>query len=306
MQLAVIDIGSNTIKMDIFNCKKDRLTSVYSKTENTGLINYYEEGRLSDKGIRVLSDTVADLAAEAGRKKCFYVFPFATASIRRASNSEQILEAVKEYTGISIDLLDGGDEAAFSFAGVVQSLGKELPKSGLMADMGGGSTEVVAFTDSSVRESRSLDIGVLAMYNDFVGEILPAAGECKSIRKFAASGFKKLKFIKNYGSSLYMIGGTARAIVKLHASLNHRPFTLPYTMTKGELDGLLAALLSKSDKSAKIAAISEIPARIHTVCPGICAISELMRLGGCERITVTAASVREGYAMYSAKLNGIR
>lgn len=305
MQLAVIDIGSNTIKMNIYNSSKGKLTDLYTKTENTGLINYYENGILSEKGIRVLSDTVADLAAEAGRKKCFYVFPFATASIRRASNSAEIIEKVKQSTGFTIDLLDGKDEAIFSFAGISRALGKSMPKVGLMADMGGGSTEIVSFGEKGALSSVSLDVGVLAMYNDYVRDILPGSGECKAMRKFSYSAFKKVDFVRNSRSDLYMVGGTAKAAAKLHACLNHRPFELPYVLDRADLDRLLEKILSKDDKSAKIAAISEIPSRIHTVCPGICAISELMRAAGSEKLTVVQASVREGYAMYSAKLHAI-
>ena len=305
MELAVIDIGSNTIIMTVYYSSKGKLKEVYTKSEHTGLINYIENGALSDKGIRILSDTVADLAAEAGRKKCFYVFPFATASLRRASNSAEIIERVKTETGYQIDLLDGEDEAAFSFSGLTKTMKGQLAKSGLMADLGGGSTETVAFEDDHPVDSASSGIGVLALYNRFVSGILPAKGEIKDIRKFCYAEFKKLAFIKGCGETVYMIGGTARAIAKLHAALSSRPFTLPYTLNKAELDGLLERLVSKEDKNIKITAIEQIPSRIHTVCPGICAISELLHASGAEKIVVTSASVREGYALYAAKLNNI-
>lgn len=305
MELAVIDIGSNTIIMTVYYSSKGKLRDVYTKTEHTGLINYIENGALSDKGIRVLSDTVSDLAAEAGRKKCFYVFPFATASLRSASNSAEIIERVYKETGYQIDLLDGEDEAAFSFSGLTRTMKGQLGKSGLMADMGGGSTETVAFEGDHPVESASSDIGVLALYDRFVSGILPSKGEIKDIRKFCRSEFKNLSFIKGRGDTVYMIGGTARAIAKLHSSLSSRPFTLPYTLKISDLESLLDRFISKEDKAVKITAIEQIPARIHTVCPGICAISELLSASGADKIVVTSASVREGYALYAAKLNNI-
>ena len=305
MELAVIDIGSNTIIMTVYYSSKGKIREVYTKSEHTGLINYIENGALSDKGIRILSDTVADLAAEAGRKKCFYVFPFATASLRSASNSAEIIEKVGQETGYKIDLIDGEDEAAFSFSGLTRTMKGRLGKNGLMADMGGGSTETVAFEDSHPVDSASTGIGVLALYDRFVSGILPSKGEIKGIRKFCYAEFKKLDGIKGRGDTVYMIGGTARAIAKLHAAVSSRPFTLPYTLSKEELDGLLDRLVSKEDKGIKITAIEQIPARIHTVCPGLCAISELLHASGADRIMVTAASVRDGYALYAAKLNNI-
>ena len=174
-----------------------------------------------------------------------------------------------------------------------------------MADMGGGSTEIVSFREAHSFESVSLGIGVLALYRDHVKGILPGAAECKNIKKYCSSLYKKTPFIKNYGDSLYMIAGTSKAIAKLHAYINDRPLVLPYTMTKDELDALLAAILSDKEKDTKLAAIKLSPQRIHTICPGICAISELMKASGAETMTVTSANVRDGYAAYIGKVNGL-
>ena len=305
MKLAVIDIGSNTVILSIYKAGKKTLKECYCSSVPAGLINYIEDGRLSGKGIRVLSDIIGDFEETARRKSCHYVFPFATASLRKTSNADEIIAKVHEETGYTIDLIDGDDEAAFSFASMYDTMKKEISKEGLMADMGGGSTEIVSFRSYHPYESVSLEIGVLALYRDFVNGILPSPAEIKSIRKYCSSLYRKNPFIGGYGDALYMIGGTAKAIAKLHAFTNDRPCVFPYTMSADELEKLLSDILSDRQKDAKLAAISLIPQRIHTVCPGIIAISELMKEAGAKTLTVTTANVRDGYAAYIGKVNGL-
>ena len=304
MRLAVIDIGSNTIKMTIFNNTGSALTGIMNKTENIGLISYIENGVLSEKGIRVLCDTVADLASEARRNSCLYVYPFATASLRKTENYAEIIENVKKKTGYAIDMLSGSDEASFSFNGIVKSMGDELASNGLTFDMGGGSTEIVSFKNKKLVSSVSLDIGVLALYNSFVKNVLPSKSEYKKIRKYTTKQYNSVSFLReceNVGN-IYMVGGTGKAISKLHASFSNRPLTFPYTIKKEDLADLISKLIFKKDHMTIIGAIREIPSRIHTICPGLIAITALMDAAGANNLIVTEASIREGYAMHVAKM----
>jgi len=128
MKLAVIDIGSNTVILSVYESSGKNLKEIYYNSVPVGLLNYIEEGALSEKGTRVLADTVADLAGQALRKECYCTFPFATASLRRVSNSREVIEKVRAETGYTIDLIDGQDEAAFSFASVKAVLKSDLPE----------------------------------------------------------------------------------------------------------------------------------------------------------------------------------
>lgn len=306
MRFAVIDIGSNTIKMTIFGYKSNKLYRLMHTTKNSGLIGYIENGQLSDKGIRVLSDAVEDFAAEAGRNACFEVYPFATASLRKAQNYEDVILKVEKQTGYTINMISGFDEAALSFDGVLRAMGDQLSPTGLTVDMGGGSTELVSYSDLTAVDHASVDIGVLALFNEYVKNIIPSGKECAKISKFAEKTFSSVEFIKNCEgiSDVYMMGGTARALVKLHTVISRRPYTLPYTMEVPEIEALLANLMSEVDNRTKLTAIREIPPRIHTICPGIIAILALMKLTKATRLTVTDGSVREGYALRIARENG--
>ena len=307
MRFAIIDIGSNTIKMTVYDYRSTGMVPVHSTSKAASLISYIENGMLSDKGIRVLADTVSDLASEAGRNSCFYVFPFATASLRRASNYEAAIRKVKKQTGYTIDLISGEQEALFTFDGIVNAMGSSLAPDGIAFDMGGGSTEVILYESKKAKEFVSLDFGALSLFQSYVKRLLPTHRECAKIQKVTEKLYLKVPFIKGLSgiSHLYMIGGTGRALARIHASLTDRPFTLPYTLSRAEIEALIERLICDGDHEAKLCAIREIPSRIHTVCTGINAVLSLMTVCGAEKLTVTDASVRDGYAAYIARLNGI-
>ncbi len=306
MRIAVIDIGSNTVKMAIFDYTPASLRLIMSTTKHLGLVSYIENGLLSNKGIRVLSDTVADLASEAGRNSCFNIFPFATASLRKASNCDEVIKRVKDETSYTIDLISGVEEATHSFEGIVSTVGDTMPSHGFAFDMGGGSTEIIEYSNGKIVNCVSLDIGVLALYTSHVKRMIPSTKECAKLKKYTAKAYKTVDFLKGAQcDKMYMIGGTGRAAAKLHASLSKRPFTLPYTVSRDELASLLEGLTKDGEHSVRIAAIRDIPSRIHTLSPGLCAIISLMDACKAKKLVVTDASVREGYVKHIAQKNGL-
>ena len=88
-----------------------------------------------------------------------------------------MLQAIQEASGFSVRVLSGQEEATFDYYGAIQSA---PPDSGLLADVGGGSTELVQFRDREVICADSIAIGSLNLYNRFVAGILPTRAEAVS------------------------------------------------------------------------------------------------------------------------------
>ena len=86
MRYLIIDIGSNTVKYDLFLCKKGRVPAkIGHKSKALRLINHIEGGRLSPEGFDLLCHTLKDYEKD-GKKEGAFVFPFATASFRRIAD----------------------------------------------------------------------------------------------------------------------------------------------------------------------------------------------------------------------------
>ena len=108
---AVIDIGSNTIRMVLYKVVNGELRQMLNSKEPAGLVGYVENGRLTGEGIDKLTDTLSHfkLILESVRVK--KVLPFATASLRNIENRDEALSAVQKTCGWRVRVLSGLEEA---------------------------------------------------------------------------------------------------------------------------------------------------------------------------------------------------
>lgn len=295
LRCAVIDIGSNTIKMTTYDYDGAKLSERKRKTVNAGLIAYVQGGVLTDEGIRILTSAVKELHTFAKADRCTKIFPFATAGLRAASNSADAIKAVKEATGLSIDLISGDREARLSFEALLPSLDKQV-QSGIAIDMGGGSTELVGFSGRRAKRNVSLRLGALVLYTKFVSNILPTPREAMKLRAYVVSKLIRQPWLSEYGSTIYINGGTGRTLARLHAALYGQDSTLPYRVSVDDMKRMLD-LITSMDRSFKQLLIKEVPTRIHTFPAGLCALLAIMDIAGATELVVTTASIREGYLL---------
>lgn len=295
LRCAVIDIGSNTIKMTTYDYGGGQLAERKRKTVNAGLIAYVQGGRLTDEGIRILTSAVKELYAFAKADRCTKIYPFATAGLRAASNSSNAIDAVFDATGLVIDLISGDREAKLSFEAILPSLDRQV-QSGIAIDMGGGSTELVGFASRKAKQNVSLRLGALVLYNKFVTNILPTPREAKLIRTYVLSKLAKHAWLADYGSTIYINGGTGRTLARLHAGLYGHESDLPYRISYTDMKSMLE-LITSMDRSFKQLILKEVPTRVHTFPAGLCALLAIMERAGATDLVVTTASIREGYLL---------
>lgn len=290
MRYAITDIGSNTVKMHVFDVHGAELSKIHSITLPAKLIQYIENGVMSDTGTAVLCDALGYFKAESGKMKCDVFRAFATASLRRAQNGRDVADAVDKKTGVKIDIISGDDEAALSFHGATRTLDLS-GKKGMLFDMGGGSTEAVCYEDSRISEKYSMPFGALSLYNDFVSSLIPTKTELKEIESFALSRLSRTEKC----DEVYIVGGTGRALCVLHGLLSQKKVTDIYSIEKAELQNMLSALYARSDLGAFLK--SHVPDRQTTVLPGGYALCALAERIGAEKMTFLSDGIREGYLL---------
>lgn len=292
---AVVDIGSNTIKMTIYdyNRRTRQLSERRRRTVNAGLIAYVQQGLLTEAGIRILVDAVRELKSVAAADHCNRVYPFATAGLRAAANARAVIEIVRRETGLSIDLISGDSEARLTFESLLPSLSPSVD-SGLVIDMGGGSTEFVGFSDRRAQRNVSLRLGALVIYNKFVTNILPTPREANKIRSYVCAKLANHAWTHEFGSVLYINGGTGRTLARLHALQRGSESVLPYAIPLKDMETLMDQITSM-DKDVKQLLVKEVSSRIHTFPAGLAALLGIMDYTGADRVVITTASIREGY-----------
>lgn len=169
MRLGVLDVGSNTVHLQIMDAHHGSAPLAFqSFKEEIRLAEYLtESGDLSQEGIRTLLATLTRLKNAARDIKLDDMLAFATSAIREANNSEAVLEAVLENTGVDLQVLSGPDEARFTFLAVRRWVGWSAGDV-ILLDIGGGSLEIATGNQENPAYSNSVMLGANRMTRQFL------------------------------------------------------------------------------------------------------------------------------------------
>ncbi len=294
MLYGIVDIGSNTIRFKVYEYKKGKIKSIFSKKKTAGLIAYREDNKLNNEGINVLLNVLNKFNKSMNLLKVDKTYFFATASLRNISNTSEVLDIVKEKLDIDIHVLDDETEAQLSFNSVKSNgISKD---EGILIDVGGGSCEVIVFENKTPISKSSLPIGSLSCYEDYVGIMFPNRNESKNMEKRVIDEIKSSNLVKTHKKYLFGVGGTVRNLKKLLAHLNfidEKENIIPIYLLDEVLDEL--KYNNKEDFNKILAVKAE---RIHTLIPGIIIIKTIAKHFHVEKICVCKNSIREG-VLYS-------
>ncbi len=295
MRCAIVDIGSNTVKMSVFS---EEGALLGKEIRPLGLIGHIQGGNLTREGIESLIDTLLTFQTLAARLGCDRIYPFATASLRAAGNREDITSEIEKRVGCRVEILTGEEEAAVTLAGIRFAAGGEL-SSGILSDMGGGSCEILSFEGDSIAEKPvSFPAGALLLAKNFVKNILPTEEEATALMAHVTALAKEagLTARPERAEGLLAVGGTIRAIASYHSEVFGKKYKpeRPYVMEKEELEELLARITAMETET-KLTLLRLFPTRIHTAPAGLAAHIALLTLLGQHRLTVVEGGAREGY-----------
>ena len=287
MNYAVTDIGSNTVKCEVFSYINGKLSSIDFSSRQLGLITRIREGILSAEDISLLCDTLksyTELSKQYGADMCC----FATESLRRVNNLHDVQKAVKEAIGLDIDLISGNDEAILSFEGF-QAQSPDINE-GIMADMGGGSTEILKFSEGKPIRLNSFRFGCLSLRSEYVKGRFPTDEEKQLIINRVSNEMNIHSWIGK-SQRLCLIGGTGSAVGKLAIELG---FTTVPEFDKATFERLLDRLHQPDDKAVALLE-KYIPARIETILPGMCAYKEIIDHIDAKSVYISSGGIRSGY-----------
>lgn len=287
---AIIDLGSNTARMNIYKVKNHVLKLKSSHKETIGLAAYLEGHSLSDEGLAVAIETVQKFLKEIKDARIKKTYLIATATIRKAKNKDVFLETFEAVKNLEIHLLTGPEEATYDFHAVF--LDQPEP-SGIVVDIGGGSTEIVTYRDGQIIQADAIPIGSLSSYMDHVKKLIPGKKARKKIKK------QVLKYLKEAGFEptevtpvLHGVGGTMRAARKLID-----PKADPYLAEPLSLEAVkpLIKLIASKEKDAYLKLIRTVPERIHTIGTGLVILDAIHEYFSPVHMRIFTQGVREGF-----------
>ena len=286
MKYALIDIGSNSIRLNVYN--KDNIQKeVFSKKYMAGLAGLVEDGKLSDKGIKKLMKVLSAQKMLLDYLPIDEIYVFASASLRNVDNGKEIVKKVKKELDLNIDLISADDEAFYGAEGMKMAYDFD---DYYTIDIGGGSTELCYLKNKEIKDMAFLKAGSLSLFRDYVENTIPSVREydemINAIDKMRAEIVTTYKCTKLVAS-----GGTARALGNIFEELdndNDKEYTI---------DDVKNYIYEMIDKNKKVirTTVMVVPERLHSIVPGAIMLYRLLKYIGIEKVNVSKLGVREGY-----------
>ncbi|ADB34699.1 Ppx/GppA phosphatase [Kribbella flavida DSM 17836] len=165
VRVAAVDCGTNSIRLLVADVSDGQLTEVDRRMTIVRLGQGVDAtGAFAPEALERVFAAAEDFATviqAAGAARIRFV---ATSAARDVSNRDEFFAGIRDRVGVDPDIISGDEEAALSFRGATAGLaGLEIPGPYLVADIGGGSTEVVLGDASGVLGAESLDMGSVRM-----------------------------------------------------------------------------------------------------------------------------------------------
>ncbi len=165
MKYAVIDMGSNSIRLMIADVESGKLGKVEKFLEMTRLGAGVETTKcLCETSMQATILTVEKFKVQAGEVSALLLGAFATSAVRDAINGALFAKRVFEETGVSVEILQGDEEAELGYKGVVSGLEQTLRSERfVIVDIGGGSTELIVGDMNHILYRKSFNVGAVRM-----------------------------------------------------------------------------------------------------------------------------------------------
>ena len=285
--VAVVDIGSNSVRLVVYEAVSRSPTPVFNEKALCGLgRNVLTTGRLDQEGVERATAALRRFRALCDTLQVERLWVIATAAVRDAVNGSEFIERAKILLRADIEVLSGKREAKLAALGVI--VGTHKPD-GVVGDLGGGSLELVDIHGYRVGTGATLPIGGLALQDTSSKSMKKA----ERIVRDAVEGNAQLEALS--GRTFYAVGGTWRSIARLHMFQRAYPLHVMHGYTLPAKEAIeFCRLLQRNDISAmsNIEVVSD--ARRGLMSYGALVLENIIRIGNPSRVTVSALGVREG------------
>lgn len=280
---AVIDIGSNTVRLVIYG-GPPRAPAVLLNEKVAAKLGkgVAETGALGAKASTAALAALGRYAALVQAMGIASVQTVATAAVRDASNGAEFLNQVRAL-GLNPRLLTGQEEALTSALGVI---GAFPGGAGVVADLGGGSLELVHIAEGKSDGESSLPLGTLRL------PALRIAGTVKFRRKVEAM-VRSTHAMCRPGEALYLVGGSFRALARYQLQAGGVPLDDPHGLELST-DALLQ-LCRKLQRSRTLAEVPGLsPSRLASLPDTAALLAALIQCLNPSRVIFSGWGLREG------------
>ena len=299
MRLGVLDVGSNTVHLLVVDAHQgghpDPVRSHKSELHLAELLQ--PDGSLGHSGCEVLVGAVQAARRAADDEGVEDLMAFATSAVRDCSDSADVLAAVRDQTGVALQVLPGEDEARLTFLAVRRWFGWSAGRL-LCLDIGGGSLELATGVDEQPDVALSVPLGAGRLTRDLLSRDDPPRK-----KDLAALRSHVQDTLADAAPALEAAGRPDRAVVtsKTFRSLARLDGAAPYSegprvarqLTLKGLDRTVELLAGmRAADRARLPGVS--PSRAHQLLAGAVVAQEALRAFELEVVDVCPWALREG------------
>ena len=305
MKLAVIEIGSNSIRTSIYrSSKKNRFKTLDRWREPVRLGKSIAQSRLlTNEQIEETIDVVRESQIRIQKFDVDRISLIATAAVRLAKNQSQLIFAVLKETGLQLEVIDEKEEAYYDYVAVRNTM---RIKDALIVDVGGGSSEISLAKKGRLKQGLSIPIGAISVSDLYLTSDPIKETELKNARAAINELLESLTWM-NTPATFVGLGGTMRALASILNREGKRKKTLHNSViTLEQIDTLFDRLLhATNDERSQIKELSD--GRYEVILGGILILSEIIKKPPSKEIRFSNFGVREGYVFnYFYKANRVK
>jgi len=226
---AVIDIGTNSIKLLVADVRGSRVNPVHEESRQTRLgKNFYDTHRLQPEAVACTAEAVWEFAEIARERDAGHIRVIATSAARDAVNKDDLISTIEKASGLKVEIISGVQEAAWAFQGVTANSDLEQTPL-LLLDVGGGSTEFILGCKGEKHFAESLPLGTVRLLEKFPHGDPPTRAEferCRDwIKNFLHENVRPkleplLREQKYRGAQIVGTGGTVSILARIEKKMD--------------------------------------------------------------------------------------
>src|SRR3954468_6047661 len=286
--VAVIDIGSNSVRLVVYEAMARSLVTIFNEKALCGLGREVQStGLLAPDAVAKALTSLRRFRALCRIQKDGRVFAIATAACRDATNGPEFIAKAERICGVQIDILSGPREAKLSAHGVIAGIHNP---DGIVGDLGGGSLELIDVRGNRARSGVTLPLGSLALQDSSHKSLKRAERIVRS--EISAVGLLRA----GRGRTFYAVGGTWRALARIHIIQSGYPLKVMHGYAIPGSDALDFASrlrrLAAADMLANIEIIAD--ARRPLLTYAALVLEYIIRVARPKTIVFSTFGVREG------------
>ena len=287
---AVVDIGSNTVKVSAFGCTDGDLDELAADADTVRVgWRVAETGRIAPDRQQQLLETLKRFERLARSHGAEEYHAVATQAFRTAHNAQDVIDAVHAHTSGRVKVITPEEETTLTRAGAERWIDSGVVT--VVADIGGASTEIVTVDENrNTTASGSVPIGSGLLFDEEINSTPPPAGSIERARTRAGTTFDATSLVPDMAHTLLLPGGTGHFLNLLVASISNGATLEPDTL------GPLHSWLSEHDAQETM---SRIPVQLDRakVLPASLAVVEALVLRCTpQRILAVPSGIRRAVA----------